>query len=256
MRIGNGEFWLGDCLDLLSAVPDGSVDMVLCDLPYGTTACKWDSVLPFDRLWAQYWRVCKPNAAVVLTAAQPFTSALVMSQVDRFRYSWVWVKNRPTLAVHAKNRPMAKHEDVLVFSRAKLRHVSQLGDNRMPYNPQGMVATGKTKTVKDKGYQPSYNGTRPNLVGREYEPMTNAPHTVLEVSKEESHFHPTQKPVALFEYLIKTYTDPDMLVLDNCAGSGTTAVAAERTGRRWLCIEQLAEYYYPAVGRVWSEVAE
>jgi site-specific DNA-methyltransferase (adenine-specific) len=254
MRIGNGDFWLGDCLELMATIPDTSVDMILCDLPYGTTACKWDAVIPFDALWAHYWRIAKPTAAVVLTAAQPFTSALVMSQIERFRYSWIWVKNRPTLAVHAKNRPMPKHEDVLVFSRGKWGHASQLGANRLAYNPQGAVSTGKTKVIKEKGSQPSYNGKRPNLVGREYEPMTNMPHTVLEVSKEEDHAHPTQKPVALFEYLIRTYTDEGMIVLDNCAGSGTTAIAAERSGRRWICIEQEPGYYYPAVGRVWSEV--
>jgi len=236
MRIGNGEFWLGDCLELLSAVPDGSVDMVLCDLPYGTTQNKWDSVLPFDRLWGHYWRVCKPNAAVVLTAAQPFTSAPVMSQVDRFKYDWSWNKTAATGHLNAKKRPMRNHEDVLVF-----------GADTPRYNPQGLVDYGKTTKRGNNGSNFGVSGTE------NFQAHTNYPRSRIEFAND-GKFHPTQKPVALFEYLIKTYTDEGMLVLDNCAGSGTTAVAAERTNRRWICIEREPSYYYPAVGRVWSEV--
>lgn len=254
VNIGNGRFMMGDCLERMAELPDASVDMVLCDLPYGTTDCKWDSVIPFEPLWAEYRRLLAPAGSVVLTANQPFTSALVASNYAMFKYSWTWVKNRPTLAVHAKNRPMGKHEDVLVFSAAPMGHVSQLGGKRMRYYPQGAVPTGKTKTVKEKGFQPGYHTSRPNLVGREYETMTGFPHTVLEVSKEEAHVHPTQKPVALFEYLIRTYTDEGMTVLDNCAGSGTTAIAAERTGRNWICIERDPEYYAKACERVQTEI--
>lgn len=249
MRILNGEFLLGDCFDHMRTIPDGSVDMILCDLPYGTTACAWDTVLPLDQLWAEYWRIAKPNAAVVLTASQPFTSALVMSAAREFKYAWSWVKNRPTGPQHAKNRPMAKHEDVVVFSRAPMGHVSQLGDRRMCYNPQG-VTDGPLKKVTAKGSHSRITGPRPNQVGRDYVSQTGFPHTVLHFSKEETHDHPTQKPVALFEYLIRTYTDEGDLVLDNCAGSGTTAVAAENAGRRWICIERDPDYYAKAVDRV------
>jgi site-specific DNA-methyltransferase (adenine-specific) len=246
---------LGDCLERMAELPDASVDMILCDLPYGTTACAWDEVIPFEPLWAEYRRLMAPCGSVVLTANQPFSSALVASNYAMFKYSWIWVKNRPTLAVHAKNRPMGKHEEVLVFSNAPMGHVSQLAERRMRYNPQGAVSTGQTKVIKERGSQPSYNKARPNLVGREYETMTGFPHTILEIAKEETHFHPTQKPVALFEYLIRTYTDEGMAVLDNCSGSGTTAIAAERTGRRWICIERDTEYYAKACERVETEIA-
>lgn len=254
--IGAGRFFTGDSFDAMRALPDGSIDMVLCDLPYGTTACSWDAVLPFDRLWAEYRRLISANGAIVLTANQPFTSALVASNFAMFKYGWVWVKNRPTCAVHAKNRPMGKHEDVLVFSSAPMGHASQLGERRMTYNPQGAVPTGKTKIVKEKGFQPGYHTARPNLVGREYETMTGFPHTVLTFDKEESHFHPTQKPVGLFEYLIRTYTNPGDLVLDNTAGSGTTAIAAENSGRRWICVERDPDYAARAIERIRTHVGE
>lgn len=245
MKIGNGEFWLGDCLELLSAVPDGSVDMVLCDLPYGTTQNKWDSVLPFDRLWEHYWRVCKPNAAVVLTAAQPFTSALVMSQVQHFKYDWCWRKPKGTGHLNAKKMPMRDKEDVLVFAKSQPIYNPQWGKGE-PYG-------NKAGKVIENGLSDNYGhfgNHREGSDGKRY------PKQVIDFPVvERGSVHPTQKPLELWEYLIKTYTDEGMLVLDNCAGSGTTAVAAERTGRRWLCIEQLAEYYYPAVGRVWSEIS-
>ena len=252
MQIGNGEFLLGDCLERMSEIPDGSVDMVLCDLPYGTTACKWDSIIPFEPLWEHYWRVLRKNGAVVLTAAQPFTSALVMSQIDRFKYEWIWRKNMPSGFAAAKYRPMSNHESCLIFATSKTLY------NKQP-----------TKTlVRDRKLGGS-NGKRWVGTGSEVygglKPLANdvtlnenvSPRTVLEINCEprsKGSMHPTQKPVALFEYLIRTYTDEGMTVLDNCAGSGTTAIAAERTGRRWICIEREPTYYYPACGRVWREV--
>ena len=251
--IKNGRFYNEDCFNAMREIPDGVIDMVLCDLPYGTTACSWDAVIPFEPLWAQYRRIAKPKAAIVLTANQPFTSALVTSAIDLFKYAWVWAKNRPTGAQHAKNRPMGKHEDVLVFSRAPMGHVSQLGDRRMNYNPQGVIE-GVQKTVKAKGFHGRHVGPRPNQVGRVYTSMTGFPHTILEVDKEESHFHPTQKPVALFEYLIKTYTNEGDLVLDNTAGSGTTAIAAINTNRKWVFIEKDKDYYDKAIDRIEKHV--
>lgn len=252
-RIGNGQFWMGDCLELMHNIPDGSVDMVLCDLPYGTTACKWDSVIPLDALWSEYRRVLSDTGTAVLTAAQPFTTVLTMPALDIFKHGSVWIKNRPTGPQHAKNRPMAKHEDVLVFSKGKMGHAIQLGENRMIYNPQGVTDAG-SKIVTAKGSHSRITGPRPNQVGREYTAQTGFPHTILNFDKEETHIHPTQKPVALFEYLIRTYTDEGMTVMDNCAGSGTTAIAAERSGRKWICIERDPEYYFNAFGRVWQEV--
>jgi site-specific DNA-methyltransferase (adenine-specific) len=243
----NVRLMLGDCLERMSEIPDGSVDMVLCDLPYGTTACSWDSVLPLEELWESYWRLC--NGAIVLTAAQPFTSALISSCYDNFKYSWVWIKNRPTGAQHSKNRPMSKHEDIVVFGRKPMGHLSLLGDKRMLYNPQGVVPS-KIKTVKEKGFHSRIVGARPNQVGREYQSFTGFPHTVLEFDKEESHFHPTQKPIALMEYLIRTYTNKGDTVLDNTMGSGTTGVACVNTGRKFIGIERDESYFEIARSRI------
>lgn len=236
-KIGNGEFRLGDCFDLMRQIPDGSVDMILCDLPYGTTQNKWDSVLPFDQLWSEYWRVAKPNAAVVLTAQCPFDKVLGVSQLQHLKYEWIWEKPKATGHLNAKKQPMKAHENVLVFYRSQC-----------VYNPQ------KTKGEPYK----QKSGRASNNYGDQIQVLTenNGDRYPTSVQKftNQTGLHPTQKPVALFEYLIKTYTDPGMTVLDNCAGSGTTAIAAERTGRKWICIEREPSYYYQAVGRVWKEL--
>ena len=238
MRLGIGEFWNGDCLELMADIPSGSVDMVLCDLPYGTTQNKWDSVLPLDRLWAEYWRVCKPNAAVVLTAAQPFDKALGASMLDRYQYEWIWEKARPVGHLNAKKRPMGAHENVLVFYR------------RQPtYNPQGLVAERKINRRSHSSSNYGSAGTE-NL-----SEWTNYPRSVIRFPHDVGSFHPTQKPVALFEYLIRTYANPGDLVLDNTAGSGTTAIAAENASCRWLCIERDPDYYAMAVARIWDHVS-
>lgn len=236
MELGRGKFLNGDCLELMRTIPDGSVDMVLCDLPYGTTQNKWDSVIPFDALWEQYWRVCKPNAAVVLTAAQPFTSALVMSQIEHFKYDWSWNKTAATGHLNAKKRPMRNHEDVLVFSRGVT-----------PYFPQGLENFNKITRRGSNGSNFGKSGTE-NL-----QTHTNYPRSRIEFPND-GKIHPTQKPVALFEYLIRTYTNPGETVLDNTAGSGTTAIAAENANRAWICIERDPDYYASAVGRVWDHI--
>ena len=242
MKIKNGQFWLGDCLERMSEIPDASVDMILCDLPYGTTQNKWDAVIPFDRLWLHYWRVAKSNAAVVLTAAQPFTSALVMSQIERFKYDWTWNKVNGTGFGNAKKQPLRNKEDILVFYQ-----------KQSVYHPQMVLGKpnhvqGKSTDIYSENYQGGFKRGPDDLSGLKY------PKQILDFPKHSSQggLHPTQKPVALFEYLIRTYTDEGMTVLDNCAGSGTTAIACENTGRRWLCIERDPAYYYAAVGRVWS----
>jgi site-specific DNA-methyltransferase (adenine-specific) len=235
MKLKNGTFLLGDCLERMSEIPDGSVDMVLCDLPYGTTQNKWDSVIALEPLWTHYWRVCKPNAAVVLTAAQPFTSALVMSQIERFKYDWVWRKNRATNVFNAKKQPLRDKEDVLVFSRQK-----------EIYNPQGLIYAPEPSRNGKKDSE-NWGTGKTNSYTKTH---GNYPKQTLEFDVVQRVSHPTEKPVALFEYLIRTYTDKGMTVLDNCAGSGTTAVAAENTGRRWICIERDPAYYYAACARV------
>lgn len=246
-QIGRGTFMLGDCLERMREIPDGSVDMILCDLPYGTTQNRWDAVIPFEPLWKEYWRVVKPGAAVVLTAAQPFTSALVMSQPQHFKYPWVWRKSKVTGVLNAKRQPLRQHEDVLVFCRQS-----------PPYNAQGTesvskrAATGRGKT----GSSQNYGAITETEDGTYEQTTTNWPRSVLDIASEGKTVHPTQKPVALFEYLIRTYTDEGMTVLDNCAGSGTTAIAAERTGRNWICIERDETYFAKACERVEKEVSD
>jgi len=236
MQIKNGEFWLGDCLELMKEIPDGSVDMILCDLPYGTTQNKWDTVIPFEPLWEQYWRVAKPNAAIVLTAQTPFDKILGTSQIEFLKYEWIWNKMRGTGHLNAKKQPMKSHENCLVFyqkqcvynSQKSFGHLNYETSENSPSNNYGLVVGTKTSNTDGSRY----------------------PVTIQNFKIKKNPQHPTQKPVALFEYLIKTYTNEGETVLDNCAGSGTTAVAAEQTGRKWICIEQLPEYYYPAIMRV------
>jgi len=222
-------------------LPDGSVDMVLCDLPYGTTACKWDAVLPFDELWAEYWRVAKKDAAIILTAAHPFTAALAASQIRNFKYCWYWIKPQTTGFMNANKMPLKNVEEALVFYRAQ-----------PVYDPQGVTRVDRLNTRKRDKETTIYADM--GLKDGEYtQTLTNYPWQTLEFRREKG-FHPTQKPVALFEYLIRTYTDEDMVVLDNTAGSGTTAVAAENAGRRWICIERDEDYAAKAMERIRNHV--
>ena len=239
----------GDCMDIMPTIPTGSVDLILCDLPYGVTANSWDSVIPLGPLWEQYRRILTPTGTAVFTATQPFTTGLVSSAMDLFKYACVWEKNRPTLPQHAKNRPMSRHEDILVFSKGKMGHVQQLGNSRMTYNPQGCRESGE-KVVKAKGMNRTLTGPRPNQVGRTYISMTGFPDTILRYDKEEKHLHPTQKPVVLMEYLIRTYSNPGDTVLDNCMGSGTTILAAINTDRTAIGIELDPAYFAIAKSRI------
>ena len=234
----------GDCLVEMAKIPNGSVDMVMADLPYGTTACKWDSVIPFEPLWYEYRRVCKPNAAIVLTASQPFTSALVMSNVGMFKYSLVWKKSRVCHFAQAPYRFLTDHEDILVFS--PLGGVSKNASVRMTFNPLG--TTPCSKVVHGKGH----SDHRPsNNVQADYvQTTTGYPKSVISVPSDPAKDHPTQKPVALMEYLIRTYTLPGETVLDNTMGSGTTGVACMNTGRNFIGIERDPEYFAIALKRI------
>lgn len=251
-KFDNGKFYLGDCFDVMKDIPDGSIDMVLADLPYGTTACKWDSVLPFDQLWKEYWRVCKSNAAIVLTASQPFTTALISSQIDKFKYCWIWEKSKGSNFIHAKNMPIKFHEDICIFSKASIGHGIQLKEKRMSYNPQGLIKVDK-KWSRPKKYENGHKLTRESHKLTRVIEFENYPKSIIKFGNSDNRergLHPTQKPVALFEYLIKTYTNESETVLDNTAGSGTTAIAAINTNRRWICIEKEEEYYRKAVERI------
>lgn len=246
--LGNGEIWNGDCLELMKYIPSGSVDMILCDLPYGTTACKWDTIIPFAPLWEQYWRVAKPNAAIVLTASQPFTTALISSQIEQFKCEWIWRKNAGSNFAAVKYVPMKEHESVCVFGKEKLI-----------YNP---IMQERAESGFARQKTPIKSNTKAGLTNDVYGIKKSVEKNIAELRfpssvqnfNRERGLHPTQKPVALFEYLIKTYTNAGETVLDNCSGSGTTAIAAQRTGRRFICIEKDPIYYYGSTARLWKEV--
>ena len=244
----------GDCLERMKEIPDASADAIICDPPFGTTACAWDSVIPFDLMWEQLKRIIKPNGAIVLFGNEPFSSALRMSNIKQYKYDWVWIKNRPTGSQHARNKPMNKFENISVFSLGSMGHKSLLGSKRLEYNPQGVVNTGKTKIVKSKGFHGNHIGARPKQVGREYEVFTGFPDNVLFFNKEENHLHPTQKPVALLEYLIKTYTQESETVLDFTFGSCSTGVACLNTNRKFVGIEMDEGYFDIGVNRMQESI--
>jgi len=233
----SGMLLFGDCLDWMPKIPDKSIDMILCDLPYGTTACKWDTIIPFDKLWEQYERIIKDNGAIVLTASQPFTSKLVMSNIDLFKYEWIWNKNKGSNIMLAKKQPLKIHENILVFG----------GKN---YNPQKTKVDGKIRDQrKEKKKLNRADGavTPKGFIkyADDYDPSLKYPVSIQYFAnhrEKEQVYHPTQKPILLFEYLIKTYTDEGMIVLDNASGSSTTAIAAKNINRKWICIEKELKY--------------
>ena len=235
------DLMMGDCLECMKEIPDGSVDMVLTDPPYGTTACKWDSVIPFEPMWAQIKRVVKKNGAVVMTASQPFTSALVMSNTGAYKHSWRWVKPRPSNPQLAKKAPLKYDEDVLCFSFGSI-----------PYYPQGLIEIPESDR---KVHRPEKNSLG-HCVRKPYvQTHTGYPNGVIETAQERG-LHPTQKPVALMEYLIRTYTNEGEVVLDFTMGSGTTGVAAMNTGRKFIGIELDEGYFDIACDRIEKAMAD
>jgi len=233
----------GDCLDVLPSIPDGSVDMVLCDLPYGTTANPWDSIIPLNALWAQYKRVVKRDGAIVLTAQTPFDKVLGCSNLAWLRYEWVWLKNQPSGHLNAAHAPMKIHENVLVFH-----------DKLPVYNPQRREGKSYRRTPT-RSFSANY-GTQtsePREVAGGRCPVTSI---FFARDPQIGHLHPTQKPVDLFRYLIRTYTNPGDLVLDNACGVATTAIAAHREGRDFICIERDAGYVEVGRKRLTDEQAQ
>ena len=226
---------------MMKDIPDGSVDLVLCDPPYGTTHCKWDEELPFDQLWAEYNRLLKPDGAAVLFAAQPFTTQLIQSNPKAFRYCWYWLKNQPTGFAFSKFQPMRRVEEVCVFYR---KHGT--------YNPQGLQAIKNPKPHCSNYYKKGHDYVyKVATLLNEYTPrFKNYPKNVLQFDSERG-LHPTQKPVPLLEYLVKTYTNEGETVLDNCMGSGSTGVAVKRVGgRHFIGIEQNKVYFDIARKRI------
>lgn len=225
----NTKLFQGDCLEIMPTLPTASVDMVLCDLPYGTTQNKWDSVISLDLLWKEWLRLNK--GATVLTASQPFTSLVVTSNIDDFKYSWIWEKSAPTGHLNAKRMPMRIHEDILVFGNSI-------------YNPQALVPYGKITKRGGNGTNFGRSGTQ------NFQEFTNYPRTIVKFAHDGKAIHPTQKPVALMEYLIKTYTNEGDTVLDNCMGSGTTGVACANLNRNFIGIEKDEKYFQIAKERI------
>jgi site-specific DNA-methyltransferase (adenine-specific) len=232
---------LGDCLEVMKQIPDKSVDAIICDLPYGTTACKWDSVIPFEPLWAQYKRIIKDNGAIVLFGSEPFSSALRMSAINLYKYDWVWIKSRSTGFLDSKLKPMKCQELISVFYKSQPTYNYELTKLDKPissYRKNGKTGSllGKTKNMV-------------NVMQTE----TGYPIQLLSFSNEHNvgaNVHPTQKPVALMEYLVNTYTNEGDTVLDNCMGSGTTGVACKNLNRKFIGIEQDATYYEIAKERI------
>lgn len=237
----NVKLYLGDCLEIMPNLETGSIDMILCDLPYGTTACKWDTIIPFDKLWEQYERIIKPNGAIVLFGSEPFSSYLRMSNIKNYRYDWIWNKNKGANPLLSNRMPMKSHETISIFYK------------KLPlYNPQ--FTEGKPYKAPRTGGTITNNFIKSNEKASFKQKDNNGkrhPLTIIDFSIHcGSKIHPTQKPVALFEYLIKTYTNKGDTVLDNCIGSGTTAVACGNLERNCIGIEKDETYYNSAVKRI------
>ena len=227
----------GDCLELMKNIPDGSVDMILCDLPYGTTACKWDSIIPFEELWKGYCRIIKDDGAIILFGSEPFTSILICSQISLFRYDLIWDKQKGCDFLNANRKPLKSHENILVFYKKS-----------PTYNKQYWYSTPYKKINGNKKQSSVYHDSHD--VDTESTDGKRNPLSILSFPRDGNRVHPTQKPVALLEYLIKTYTNEDDIVLDNCMGSGSTGVACVNTNRRFIGIELDDKYFNIAKQRI------
>ena len=236
----------GDCLDLMKDIPNKSVDMILCDLPYGTTACKWDIIIPFEPLWEQYNRVIKDNGAIVLFGSEPFSSKLRMSNLKMFKYDWVWKKTVASNFALCKKQPFKKHEMISVFYKKQPTYHPQMEAGE-PYIDKRQTGKRNASVGTDIGMSRQYIEN----IGTRY------PCSIQEINNgNNGNVHPTQKPVALCEYLIKTYTNENELVLDNCMGSGTTAVACINTNRNYIGFEKDTTYWEIANKRICREIQE
>lgn len=233
------ELWQGDCLELMNDIPDKSVDCIITDLPYGTTQCKWDTIIPFEPLWKQYNRIIKDNGAIVLFGTEPFSSHLRLSNLKNYKYDWIWDKVKGTGFLNAKRQPMRNHELISVFYK-----------KQCTYNPQKTYGHKMKKSYRSKDLQTDVYGEMKN--DYTYESTERYPRSiqVFSTDTQNSSLHPTQKPVALIEYLIKTYTNDGELVFDSCMGSGTTGVACINTNRRFIGIELDNNYFEIAKERI------
>ena len=237
-----------DCMDILPLIPDKSVQLILADLPYNVTGLKWDSIIPLDKLWQQYERIITDNGAIVLTAMQPFTTELIVSNRKMFKYTWVWNKVKPGNFLTAKLKPMQNHEDIVVFSKANTANCNK---NNMLYNPQ-LEKREKPRKYKKEADSDIY--ARKNTISIEYQTDFKYPKSIIEISNanQKNKLHATQKPLELMKYLIKTYSNENDMVLDNTMGSGTTCLGAKELNRKFIGIEKEVKYYELAVGRVFG----
>ena len=243
LKISECQLMFGDCLERMKEIPDNSIDMILCDPPFGTTACKWDTIIPFEPLWEQYNRIIKDNGAIALFGSQPFTSKLVMSNIKMFKYEWIWDKKIPSGMSYARFQPMRQHEDVLIFCKGKTI-----------YNPQ-MIK--RDKPIKGGGMSKGETTNNQNLVALKKTYDYKNPTSIIKFDKiRKGSLHPTEKPVALLEYLIKTYTNEGMLVLGNCTGSGSTGVACINTNRKFIGIEMDEKYFEIACSRIKESLSQ
>ncbi len=236
------EIYFGDCLDIMPDIPDGSVDLILADLPFGTTNCKWDSIIDMEKLWIQYERIIKPNGVIVLFAQTPFDKVLGCSNLKLLRYEWIWEKKQPTGHLNAKIMPMKAHENILVFYKKKPIYNPQ---KTFDHKRKISTAHHKRNTSTGEIYGKSNNFS-------DYDSTERYPRSVQIFSsdKQKLNLHSTQKPLALIEYLIKTYTNENMLVLDNVCGSGTTGVACKKLNRRFIMIEKNLKFYKISIERL------
>jgi len=251
MSEGKKEILLGDCLELMKDIPSGSIDMILCDLPYGTTACKWDTIIPFDKLWEQYERIIKPNGAIVLFSSQPFTTNLINSNIDKLKYTLVWEKTIASNFIRAEKEPLKLHEDICVFSYGVIEYNYLLEDKE-----KKNIRNTKSENVAQykEGHQFYGRGSQKYNEKRKIPTYKKYSGSVLKQisvgNNNPNRVHPTQKPVELFERLLHHYSNEDELILDNCAGSGTTAIACLNTNRQFIVMEKEQKYYDIILKRV------
>lgn len=243
------ELYNGDCLELMKNIEDKSIDMILCDLPYGTTASDWDKIIDFTKLWEQYKRIIKDDGAIALFGSGQFTYKLITSNEKMYKYKWIWFKSKKGNFVNAKNRPMTSYEEIMMFSKGNTANGSKI---KMRYFPQGLIEKRTIRTDRSGTRFGTMAGKRPSHKETIVSEYTNYPFDVLQFDSEGKPVHPTQKPVALLEYLIKTYTNEGDVVLDNCMGSGSTGVACVNTNRNFIGIELDKNYFDIAQKRIES----